>query len=243
MKLQILSLGLALLSCITISVSALAQKQKEKKVKVSGHVVAYDLGIENSNQTKGQCTQRIILNSKGNKFYLILHRAACSALFPENFLRENQKWKVSLTREPSCDASFEELEYISSLSPDGTISKIAVMKRTPAGQELEFPKSSIPCYAPSANCKLFQQRKLKGVVVTKTGQPVSKAIVRLDYENTPPNFFIYADENGKFEFNILSFFKYTLYAEGMLENRVSKSQPQLVSPDDQKAFLKLVLGK
>lgn len=235
MRWLVFGFTLVMLFHIIIPISGFAQNQKGELLRVNGCVVAYDLGVGDF--------QRIILRSKNNKFYLILYNAGSSAAFPENFLEKNRKWDVPLIRKPSCDQTFEKLEYYTQMDPEGGISKEPRMKRTETGREIKFPNVAIPCYVPSANSKLFQQQKLKGVVVNKEGQPIPKTVIRLGYENMQPNYFIYTDENGIFEINILKSIKYTLYAESIFQGRMVTSQRLSLPIDKHPALLKLVLNQ
>jgi hypothetical protein len=137
-----------------LAFSVTGQKRDEKAVKVSGRLVAYDLGRAGINQTEGLCGQRLVLRSGNRAFYLVLHIADCSAMFSESFLLQKRKWNVRLVRKPTCDASFDELDSVLNVSPDGIEKSFGAMKRTPAASRLQFPTSPIPCYEPAASSEL-----------------------------------------------------------------------------------------
>ena len=133
--------------------------QDSKTIRAT--VVAYDLGVE---QRDGSCKQTAIAREKASKRddsdrYLILrHQSSCMKLIPEQSLNANRERSFKLTRDTKCDQTLEELQYFTTVSPTGTVSKTPRLKTVQGSEEINIPAAKkLRCYLLMSSPDVFQK--------------------------------------------------------------------------------------
>ena len=122
------------------------------RTKITGVVVAYDNGVV---LTDGPCRQsmvvRVTRRYKGNpkKPYILVRREyPCNAgAFPAEMFQAKRARKFSLTRDSSCDHTFEEIKDLIGISPASGPYRIPLMKRVAGTAGDKMPTAvKFTCY-------------------------------------------------------------------------------------------------
>jgi hypothetical protein len=136
----------------TASLNFLPQIATEK---VSGTIVAYDVGRELAN---AECRQNLIVRTNTrragritSKYLIVRYESPCLKLIPDKTLQRGPSKQFVLTRSPECDQQFADLLYFKQRSPTGFVSQTRLLKRSQGHKSEKIPAhETLPCYQLSA---------------------------------------------------------------------------------------------
>ncbi|MEK6303909.1 MAG: hypothetical protein AABO41_24660 [Acidobacteriota bacterium] len=209
----------SVIAVLFLSASAHGRGQGIEKEKVTGAVVAYDVGLGGSG---GSCWQHLIVRTGekdrqkyAGEYLVVRYESSCMRLIPERVLKRRQRWTFSMTRSVSCDQTIGDLLYLTNVNPEGGSSRTPLLKFVPGEEAERISKAAaLPCYVlkQSEFEAPLKQRLITGMVVRLDGRPIIGAEVRLRYDDAFDYLLVNTDDQGRFEIPIYEGFNYVLQA-------------------------------
>ena len=128
-----------------------AQGNQSPRQTLTGIIVAHDDGLELAD---GSCRQYAIVHVRGRskpkqnrKYVLVRYQSGCAALLPREMLEGKRQWQFSVTRQVNCDQRQDDLKYLMQMSPDGTVSRLLLLKPVVGKESEKIPADiKLPCY-------------------------------------------------------------------------------------------------
>lgn len=136
---------------LTFSIPIKSRAISPSKKRIAGTVVAYDNGLQ---LTDGPCRQSIVVHvtptkGKPNGEYLaIRYNYPCNAKgLPDEMFQRRNRWQFMVTRDSSCDQTFEGLKDLIGINPGGGVYKMPLMKIVPGADTNRIPVDmKLQCY-------------------------------------------------------------------------------------------------